>query len=171
MTKERQRMNKIPVTVLSGYLGAGKTTILNELLANRDGRRLAVIVNDMSEVNVDSQLIQDNGFSRTKEKLVELTNGCICCTLREDLMLEVEHLIKQGNIDGIIIESTGIAEPIPVAQTFTYIDEVLGIDLTKYCKIDAMITVVDAARFWKDYESGETLLERQQTHDKSETSR
>lgn len=161
-------MNKIPVTILSGYLGAGKTTILNELLANRDGRRLAVIVNDMSEVNVDSQLIQDNGFSRTKEKLVELTNGCICCTLREDLMLEVEHLIKQGNIDGIIIESTGIAEPIPVAQTFTYIDEVLGIDLTKYCKIDAMITVVDAARFWKDYESGETLLERQQTHDNSD---
>ena len=158
-------MSKIPVTVLSGYLGAGKTTILNQLLANREGRRLAVIVNDMSEVNIDSQLIQDGGFSRTEEKLVELTNGCICCTLREDLMIEVERLVKQGNIDGIVIESTGIAEPIPVAQTFTYIDEELGIDLTKHCEIDTMITVVDAARFWQDYESGETLLERQQTDD------
>lgn len=158
-------MNKIPVTVLSGYLGAGKTTILNQLLANREGRRLAVIVNDMSEVNIDSQLIQDGGFSRTEEKLVELTNGCICCTLREDLMIEVERLVKQGNIDGLVIESTGIAEPIPVAQTFTYIDETLGIDLTKHCEIDAMITIVDAARFWQDYESGETLLERQQTDD------
>ena len=152
-------MSKIPVTVLSGYLGAGKTTILNQLLANREGRRLAVIVNDMSEVNIDSQLIQDGGFSRTEEKLVELTNGCICCTLREDLMIEVERLVKQGNIDGLVIESTGIAEPIPVAQTFTYIDEEIGIDLTKHCEIDAMITVVDAARFWQDYESGETLLE------------
>ncbi|MFF5995234.1 GTP-binding protein [Lysinibacillus sp. KU-BSD001] len=158
-------MNKIPVTVLSGYLGAGKTTILNQLLANREGRRLAVIVNDMSEVNIDSQLIQDGGFSRTEEKLVELTNGCICCTLREDLMIEVEKLVAQGNIDGLVIESTGIAEPIPVAQTFTYIDEELGIDLTKHCTLDAMITVVDAARFWQDYESGETLLERQQTDD------
>ena len=158
-------MSKIPVTVLSGYLGAGKTTILNQLLANREGRRLAVIVNDMSEVNIDSQLIQDGGFSRTEEKLVELTNGCICCTLREDLMIEVERLVKQGNIDGLVIESTGIAEPIPVAQTFTYIDEEIGIDLTKHCEIDAMITVVDAARFWQDYESGETLLERQQTDD------
>ncbi|WP_431027838.1 GTP-binding protein [Lysinibacillus sp. LZ02] len=158
-------MKKIPVTVLSGYLGAGKTTILNQLLANREGRRLAVIVNDMSEVNIDSQLIQDGGFSRTEEKLVELTNGCICCTLREDLMIEVEKLVAQGNIDGLVIESTGIAEPIPVAQTFTYIDEELGIDLTKHCTLDAMITVVDAARFWQDYESGETLLERQQTDD------
>lgn len=158
-------MSKIPVTVLSGYLGAGKTTILNQLLANREGRRLAVIVNDMSEVNIDSQLIQDGGFTRTEEKLVELTNGCICCTLREDLMIEVEKLVEQGNIDGLVIESTGIAEPIPVAQTFTYIDEELGIDLTKHCQLDAMITVVDAARFWQDYESGETLLERQQTDD------
>ena len=156
---------RIPVTVLSGYLGAGKTTILNQLLANREGRKLAVIVNDMSEVNIDAQLVKDGGFSRTEEKLIELTNGCICCTLREDLMVEVERLIQQGDIDGIVIESTGIAEPIPVAQTFTYIDEELGIDLTSSCYIDAMITVVDAARFWQDYESGETLLDRQQTAD------
>lgn len=156
---------QIPVTVLSGYLGAGKTTVLNHLLANKDGKKIAVIVNDMSEINIDSQLIQDGGFSRTEEKLVELTNGCICCTLREDLMIEVEKLAKQGDIDYIVIESTGISEPIPVAQTFTYIDEEVGIDLSKFCKLDAMITVVDAFRFWTDYESGETLLERKQTDD------
>ncbi|MFJ8066008.1 GTP-binding protein [Psychrobacillus sp. NPDC096426] len=155
----------IPVTVLSGYLGAGKTTVLNHLLANKEGRKIAVIVNDMSEINIDSQLIQNGGFSRTEEKLVELTNGCICCTLREDLMIEVEKLAKQGNIDYLVIESTGISEPIPVAQTFTYIDEEVGIDLSRYCRLDSMITVVDAFRFWSDYESGETLLERKQTDD------
>ncbi|TQR17194.1 GTP-binding protein [Psychrobacillus vulpis] len=157
--------SQIPVTVLSGYLGAGKTTVLNYLLSNKDGKKVAVIVNDMSEINIDSQLIQDGGFSRTEEKLVELTNGCICCTLREDLMIEVEKLAKQGDIDYIVIESTGISEPIPVAQTFTYIDEEVGIDLSKYCRLDAMITVVDAFRFWTDYESGETLLDRKQTDD------
>ncbi|MGB2992052.1 MAG: GTP-binding protein [Paenisporosarcina sp.] len=156
---------QIPVTVLSGYLGAGKTTVLNHLLANKEGKKIAVIVNDMSEVNIDSQLLQDGGFSRTEEKLVELTNGCICCTLREDLMIEVEKLAKQGDIDYIVIESTGISEPIPVAQTFTYIDEEIGIDLSQYCRLDSMVTVVDAFRFWTDYESGESLFERKQTDD------
>ncbi|MFY2308734.1 GTP-binding protein [Lysinibacillus fusiformis] len=156
-------MMKIPVTVLSGYLGSGKTTIMNHVLQNEKDLRVAVIVNDMSEINIDAELIANgSGISRTEEKFVELSNGCICCTLREDLLQEVERLAKLGNIDYILIESTGISEPIPVAQTFSYLDEELGIDLTRFCQLDTMVTVVDAHRFWHDFQSGESLLERKE---------
>ncbi|MGE7997826.1 GTP-binding protein [Lysinibacillus sp. NPDC093190] len=154
---------KIPVTVLSGYLGSGKTTMMNHILQNEKDMRVAVIVNDMSEINIDAELIANgSGISRTEEKFVELSNGCICCTLREDLLQEVERLARLGTIDYILIESTGISEPIPVAQTFSYLDEELGIDLTKFCQLDTMVTVVDANRFWHDFQSGESLLERKE---------
>jgi len=154
---------KIPVTVLSGYLGSGKTTMMNHVLQNEKNMRVAVIVNDMSEINIDAELIASgSGISRTEEKFVELSNGCICCTLREDLLQEVERLAMLGNIDYILIESTGISEPIPVAQTFSYLDEELGIDLTQFCQLDTMVTVVDAHRFWHDFQSGESLLERKE---------
>lgn len=155
-------MKRIPVTILSGYLGAGKTTLMNHILNNPEGLKVAVLVNDMSEINIDADLIANgSSLSRTDEKFVELSNGCICCTLREDLLVEIEKLSKQ-DIDYILIESTGISEPVPVAQTFSYVDESLGIDLTKTTYIDTMVTVVDAYRFWNDYNSGETLLDRQE---------
>ncbi|MEC0310522.1 GTP-binding protein [Paenibacillus lautus] len=155
--------NRIPVTVLSGYLGSGKTTVLNHVLHNRDGLKVAVIVNDMSEVNIDADLVRGEGsLSRTDEKLVEMSNGCICCTLREDLVQEVQKLVQENRFDYILIESTGISEPVPVAQTFVYPDEVSGVQLSDLARLDCMVTVVDANRFWKDFSSGQSLLDRKE---------
>ena len=150
---------KLPVTVLSGFLGAGKTTVLSHILNNRENKRVAVIVNDMSEINIDSEIVQNEvSLKRSEEKLIEMSNGCICCTLREDLLKEVTSLAKEGRFDYLVIESTGISEPLPVAETFTFEDED-GISLSDVANLDTMVTVVDAVNFLKDYEEAKYLQE------------
>ncbi len=151
---------KLPVTVLSGFLGAGKTTVLSHILNNRENKKVAVIVNDMSEINIDAETIKNEiSLNRSEEKLVEMSNGCICCTLREDLLKEVTNLANQGRFDYLVIESTGISEPLPVAETFTFADE-NGISLSDVADLDTMVTVVDAVNFLKDFEEAKYLKDK-----------
>ncbi len=150
----------LPVTVLSGFLGAGKTTVLSHILNNRQGKKVAVIVNDMSEINIDSAIVQQEvSLNRSEEKLVEMSNGCICCTLREDLLEEVTKLAQDGRFDYLLIESTGISEPLPVAETFTFADED-GVSLSHVANLDTMVTVVDAANFLRDFDAAESLQDK-----------
>ena len=153
--------NVLPVTVLSGFLGAGKTTVLNHILSNREGKRVAVIVNDMSEINIDAELVSSGkaNLSRTEETLVEMTNGCICCTLRDDLLKEVSRLAREGRFDYLLIESTGISEPLPVAMTFTFEDE-FGQSLGNVSRLDTMVTVVDAFNFFRDFAETDYIRDR-----------
>ena len=157
---ETSTLGKLPVTVLSGFLGAGKTTVLSHILNNRENKKVAVIVNDMSEINIDAATVKSEvSFNRSEEKLIEMSNGCICCTLREDLLEEVNKLAKEGRFDHLVIESTGISEPLPVAETFTFADE-QGVSLSDVARLDTMVTVVDAVNFLKDYQEAKYLKDK-----------
>ena len=157
---ETSTLGELPVTVLSGFLGAGKTTVLSHILNNRENKKVAVIVNDMSEINIDAATLKSEvSLNRSEEKLIEMSNGCICCTLREDLLEEVNKLAKEGRFDHLVIESTGISEPLPVAETFTFADE-QGVSLSDVAKLDTMVTVVDAVNFLKDFQEAKYLKDK-----------